>query len=283
MYNIFSFERANSVEELKFEGDKFLYRTISDEDSQAVVDLRKECDEYEKKAQPPLWQKILQGVLLIMAFCCTIGVVLQNKSLIEMVETQLPFVILAVVSMVGLIVMIWINRAREKRFTKTDEFKSIMARGDELVIKIRNSLGISTQAKELDVLAHPYKIVNGERVNSEKFDFLPLSNFVYMTADGKLCVSDLERVYAIDKKDIVKISYVKGPVLLSRWTKDIPIKDARYKDYDLKKASQGMVRVCGYYNFEIKSSHGQYALAVAPYDAKDVAHMLGKKLPAMKN
>ena len=282
MLNIFAFGKAQSVEELKFDGDKYLYKSIPDQLNQEVTDLRAECDEYEKKAQPPLWFKILQGVLLIVAFVCTIMIVLQNKSLVDMIATDLPLVIVAGVSMVGLVTVLFINRQKEKNFTKTEEFKSLIDKSNELIVKIRDALGIAKNAKELDVLAQPYKVVDGVKVKSEKFDYLPLSNFVYLDGEGKLCVADLERVYAVDKKDITKISYVNGPILLSRWTKETAIKDAIYKDYDLKKASSGMVRVCGFYAFEIQDGKDKYYLAVAPYDAKEVARMIGKKLPAMK-
>ena len=282
MLNIFAFGKAQSVEELKFDGDKFLYKSIPEELTKEVADLRAECDEYEKKAQPPLWFKILQGLLLIVAFVCTILVVVQNKSLVDMIATDLPLVIVAGVSMVGLVTVLFINRQKEKKFTKTEEFRSLIAKGDQLVVKIREALGIPAGAKELDVLAQPYKVVDGVKVKSEKFDYLPLSNFVFVNGEGKLCVSDLERVYAVDKKDITKISYVNGPILLSRWTKETAIKDAIYKEYDLKKASSGMVSVCGFYAFEIQDEKNKFFLAVAPYDAKEVARMLGKKLPAMK-
>ena len=282
MLNIFAFGKAQSVEELKFDGDKFLYKSIPEELTKEVADLRAECDEYEKKAQPPLWFKILQGLLLIVAFVCTILVVVQNKSLVDMIATDLPLVIVAGVSMVGLVTVLFINRQKEKKFTKTEEFRSLIAKGDQLVVKIREALGIPAGAKELDVLAQPYKVVDGVKVKSEKFDYLPLSNFVFVNGEGKLCVSDLERVYAVDKKDITKISYVNGTILLSRWTKETAIKDAIYKEYDLKKASSGMVSVCGFYAFEIQDEKNKFFLAVAPYDAKEVARMLGKKLPAMK-
>lgn len=282
MLNIFAFGKAKSVEELKFDGDKYLYKSVPEELNKEVADLRAECEEYEKKAQPPLWFKILQGVLLIVAFVCTILVVVQNKSLVDMIATDLPLVIVAGVSMVGLVTVLFINRQKEKKFTQTDEFRALIDKSNKLVVKIREALGIASNAKELDVLAQPYKVVNGEKVKSEKFDYLPLSNFVYVNSDGKLCVADLERVYAVDKKDISKISYVNGPILLSRWTKETAIKDAIYKDYDLKKASSGMVSVCGFYAFEIQDGKDKYFLAIAPYDAKEVARMIGKKLPAMK-
>ncbi len=268
MTNFFGLNITKGQEGTELDGAAFQTAAAPPELEAEFTRLQTQDEQFKKQAALPM-------PLSILKFLCWFGwvIILASilKSDVSLAEgyhnAPAVFWICAICFIVWLILFLY-GKKRMKKVEKTPDLAEHFQDSDELIARLRQSLGIPFAAKEIDVLAERYVMHDGKpkHKSSGMVDYINLNMSAY-TEKGNLCLADIHQRWEIPLTSIRSMTLVKKRVSFPEWHKDEPIGSAKYKPYKVTNNNYGHY-FAHYYRIEIRDIRGDFYLLIPNFDGE---------------
>lgn len=269
--NVFGLE----LETQKIDGGRLVLREIDKELQTRQETLEKESSAYEKKAELPLWVKIIMYACIYIGLLGFVAIVRNEDAFtVDKTATIIGLVVCGVLLLVAL--FIWLlGKSKSKEAVKSEEFQEVEKKTNELIEESFESLGVPKEYKTVDVFVFPYKLKKGKVKRAVPFaDYINASVRLFVE-EGKLCLADLSLVVGIPLENIERIVKVDKRATSLGWTKEEGYNEGVYKQYKIRVNSYGTLFIKPYYKIEFSVEAQPFELIVPCYDIQPFVELTG--------
>lgn len=219
--------------------EQFVCQKISDVSSEALDDVSEQATDVAKKADIPVFLKILMyvsafGMLIMLRIVANL---ITDDIPIQQIIEQHLWVIIAAIGCVAVFLLICFYRKKlGQKVTESEEYAITESRINNVLRTVYSELGVPSDAKDVDIFYSFYKVKNGECIQKRRgmapFDFANFANKVFIE-NGNLYVADTTTKYCIPDFKPTFIEKVNKRRTFPIWNKDTPYNKGEFKAYKI--------------------------------------------------
>ncbi len=255
-------------------GSEHMVQEPSPELTAALESSKLKMNETEKKAKLPLVFRIIQWVTAFVGAIFVIGLLrgLGGEDAVTLTEAYENASVLFWIGAICIAIAVALNlfgKKKEKEVFGSDDSARTISHLSTSVETIYSDLGVSQNARDVDILVFFYKEKNGEPKltvkGNQNFMFI---NFPFkIFADPKtFYLANIEGKYAFSRSDVKSIKIVNKRATMNDWNKDHPFDDDKYKKYNMKMDQYGVIYFKPYYILEIDIDGQTWGIYFPPYE-----------------
>lgn len=262
------------------ESENFVIRKLSEELMKKQIQFTETVKEYETRVKEPSFLVIVRylslmiGLFLLIVFFAS----LTKESDLKMAFTKglIIFIFGIIFTTVGIMLLI-MQRVREKRAVKDEKYLNTIKSGEALYDECIKDLKIPQTAKECDIFLSVYENKKGElKPASKALDYV--NTTVQLFSSGEyLMIGDLTTIFGIKKSDFKGYEVVSKPVTFNCWNKNLSISDKEMKKYAIKVTAVGFFSVKNCLKVMLNANGKDYYIIIPPYDGENFLKTAGIK------
>ena len=269
MTNFFGTNITDNKRNTGIDGDIFITRTITEEQSLEIEQSLMEQAGFEKKRELPLLLEIVKTICFVFWLLVLGGMISAGDGEPGFAQGYRNAPLLFWIGL--LCFLVWLTlfcteKVRRKKAVNSAAFEHHIETVNALKQKVERSLEIPQDAYEVDVFLERYILKNGEPKHRDfglvAYLNLPMSAFV---RGGNLCLANMERVWEIPLSSFRSVTLEKKRPNFPYWNKSEPIHSEKYKPYKIARNQPGQY-FARYYRVEIADPKGEFYLLIPEYD-----------------
>lgn len=187
--------------------------------------------------------------------------------------------------LVGALAVIWgilevVTKNMEKAKEESEESKQLDRDRDTISRNIFAEMNVPFDTPDTELISFQYTTESGKpEIYKSKDEITPFNNFSMklFTANGKLCIADLEGKYEIDLSKLRRISTVDKRITLPIWYKDTPCSKGEYKRFNIREEKYGMVSFKPYHVLEFEHEGDLWGIYFPCYELDTIEKLTGLK------
>lgn len=250
-----------------YDGERFAIRAVSPELRARIDEAQSNAQGVEQKVSLPFALSILKTVFF-GAFLIVLFGVLKNvgeASFSEMLGNAPWLFIIAGLSLALWLVLSLVERKKVKAVIDSGEIQKLNVDFNALDAEASGQLEVPEDAVRADVFGCFYSSDSGK----EKLRKMGSASYLncemrLFTEDGRLCITDMIKVYAIPLDDFKCYVRKKKKAVFSGWNKDESC-IGKYRGVRVTEESDGNLR-CRFAALRFSDCFGEYELCFPEYE-----------------
>ncbi len=225
-------------------GEEFVARSISLEQSESLERVLTKAEDLEKSAKLALPLRIISWVSAILAIVCgyvffeVIAEIEEDMSLVQMYNKAPWLVWIGCACAVAWLVIWFVGYKKKKAVMDSDDSRRVLTAVSSVEESIYYELGVPENAARVDILAFGYKVKGDElKAKTVGDNLAEYQNIEYraFVSDGKLCLVDRESRYEFELSSLCAIRTVKKKINITDWNKEEKYNKGQYKQYKISE------------------------------------------------
>ncbi len=226
----------------KVNGEEFITRSISLEQSQLLEKTSEKIEALGKSAKLALGLRIIEWISAAVAIASAfvffeiIGEIEEDLTLIQMYNKNPWLVWAGAISGIIWLVLWLLGYKKKKKVMSSYDAQRVFSTVNDIEENIYYELGVPENAAKVDILAFGYKIKGDElKVKAIGDNLAPYQNIEYcaFVSDNRLCLVDKENRYEFELSSLRAIHTVKKKINITDWNKDEKYNKGQYKQYKI--------------------------------------------------
>lgn len=215
-------------------------------------------------------------LLILVSILCEV-----DEMTLGMVYNTFPWAFYVVgAAAVCWVILEIINKKYEKAKEESEESKQLDRDRDTISRNIFAEMNVPFDTPDTELISFQYTTESGKpEIYKSKDEITPFNNFSMklFTANGKLCIADLEGKYEIDLSKLRRISTVDKRITLPIWYKDTPCSKGEYKRFNIREEKYGMVSFKPYHVLEFEHEGDLWGIYFPCYELDTIEKLTGLK------
>ena len=271
MKPIFAIDVTTDKENEKLNAEEFVKRYTPKELCEELEDRGKVAEDSLLAAELPPVLRILRSIAGIAGGICILAF-LMTFSELGFGEAYKKSPLIFYIGVVGVAVFVLLSVLAVRRSAsvlsddKAERIVGDIAKASE---KVYLSLGVPSDAPDVDVLFFRYKEKDGKAVPVQPVltatAYLNLE-FRAFFADNSLMLADMEALYEFPVGEKVSLHKVDKKVSVPHWNKKLAYGAEIFRKYGVKKNSLDCIVFDGYYILEIQRGEQSFGLYFPSYE-----------------
>ena len=261
------------------DGDMFIVASTSAAKEAEMNKATEQAKGLNKKADMPLWMKIIYYPCGIFALIVLLGILRADVTFEEGYRNAPALHWIGGACGVIAVALFIYSKLKKSKVEKSIEYVEAGIRLGAAAEEATKELGIPASAEDVDVLIGKYKLKDGKL----KFCAVaPISGATFMNfscsafvEDGALCLADLSHKYAIPLSELTCIRKVKKRVAFRGWNKSVPFNEPPYKEFKFAANQYGDVFSKTHYILEFRHSSETWGVYFLPYELPVFTRLTG--------
>ncbi|MCH3977272.1 MAG: hypothetical protein LKE36_06810 [Bacilli bacterium] len=279
MKAIFGVNQTDSKGNLSGDEEIFIKAEIDQFQKEKLDRCMRIAAEQTKRADFPLWLKIVQLILLFTWIIVIGGIVkaLIGETSLSTAYHNAPYLFyLAPIAFIGWLFLYFYSKRRKASTENSDDYKNAEDYCNQVLAESEEQLHIPSDAERIDILSFFYKKDNEELkpINKGFTTFVNFEKQVYAD-ETMLYLADATTVIGLPKEEMKRIVRINKKTFLPAWNKMESLQSSKYLLYHMKTNSYGMIFIQYYFRLELEHAGEIYVLYFPPYELSIVEQLTG--------
>ena len=284
MRNLFSFnvEENSEISGSSDYSKPFILREVNASILKNQKKIKDKMDELEKLWALPLWlsyARIIALALGAMLIACSVMILLGVGFAYAFSAPWFVVCFILGIILAAFGTTFYVTQYKKrKKVEEGDEYKNAMKYIDDLAKKSENALNLPKEKTMIDVFFYPYIVRDNKMKDSGAFKYVNMSLYLF-EEENKLCLSNNNTVYGIDKALFKRIVSDPKKTSFSIWNKDEAHNSEAYKNHKITLDHYGIYHLRNACSVQFENSDGQEReIIIPPYEVPHFEKLLDIKL-----